>query len=316
MAGDAQRWFACNKNPFTDEPTQIRKLDFPSLDGAKGFDARFRNRLPVVIVDVVSTWPAMERWQDTDYMKKRLCQFQQYCVDDRQQNDCIWTSQPEQLNAPLPETVVGTVPVMIARDGMNFLELDEYVQKKDLDVSLLVDSAFPGELAAAPEQKLYARIEVPRPLIDDVRLPFEFFAENIAERKDRDFFSPWNSRIWVGTKGNITPTHFDRAHGVLCQIRGTKRVIMFAPEDTANIYPFASHRSDAHAARVNIHAIFLGTAAEQEEQIAAYPKAVRAQPYVCDLQPGEILYVCLLHLFRLALIFFFFLTHPSSATSP
>ena len=45
------------------------------------------------------------------------------------------------------------------------------------------------------------------------------------------------SGIWIGSQGCVTPLHFDPWHGILCQVRGRKRVTLFSPEDTENIYP-------------------------------------------------------------------------------
>jgi hypothetical protein len=42
--------------------------------------------------------------------------------------------------------------------------------------------------------------------------------------------------IWVGQKGNFTRLHYDIWHGLLAQLTGRKRVILFPPNETSNLY--------------------------------------------------------------------------------
>jgi hypothetical protein len=42
--------------------------------------------------------------------------------------------------------------------------------------------------------------------------------------------------IWVGQKGNITRLHYDIWHGLLAQLTGRKRVVLFPPNESSNLY--------------------------------------------------------------------------------
>ena len=44
--------------------------------------------------------------------------------------------------------------------------------------------------------------------------------------------------LWVGPGGHIEPLHFDGMDGTLSQFRGAKRVSLFSPRQTNNLYPF------------------------------------------------------------------------------
>ncbi len=46
--------------------------------------------------------------------------------------------------------------------------------------------------------------------------------------------------LWIGPAGTFTPLHHDLTNNLLVQVTGTKRVIMAAPNETANLY------NDAH----------------------------------------------------------------------
>jgi lysine-specific demethylase 8/hypoxia-inducible factor 1-alpha inhibitor (HIF hydroxylase) len=44
--------------------------------------------------------------------------------------------------------------------------------------------------------------------------------------------------IWLGPSGHTEPLHFDPGDGTLMQLHGAKRVVLFPPRATADLYPF------------------------------------------------------------------------------
>lgn len=44
------------------------------------------------------------------------------------------------------------------------------------------------------------------------------------------------SGIWIGSRGAVTPLHYDAWPGLLFQTHGAKRVLMFSPDDIPNLY--------------------------------------------------------------------------------
>ncbi|XP_071940879.1 uncharacterized protein [Antedon mediterranea] len=87
-------------------------------------------------------------------------------------------------------------------------------------------------------------------------------------------------QLWLGTKGNITPLHFDRNHGLLLQVIGCKELVLFSHTDTPLLYPHPSHTSRSHTSKVNLRDI----------DSKRFPHLKHAQRYTCVLNPGEILY--------------------------
>jgi len=48
--------------------------------------------------------------------------------------------------------------------------------------------------------------------------------------------------LWLGPAGHTEPLHFDNGDGTLMQLHGAKRVTLFPPSQTANLYPFEFFR--------------------------------------------------------------------------
>lgn len=49
---------------------------------------------------------------------------------------------------------------------------------------------------------------------------------------------PNNLNLWMGPSGHIEPLHFDGLDGTLSQFRGSKKVSLFRPGQSRNLYPF------------------------------------------------------------------------------
>lgn len=91
------------------------------------------------------------------------------------------------------------------------------------------------------------------------------------------------SGIWVGSKGVVTPLHYDAWTGLLFQLHGAKRVLMFAPEDGANLYftpPLAvKERFSALPGRSG------------DADPADFPRLTRAIRHEARLESGDALYI-------------------------
>eukprot|EP01126_Amoeba_proteus_P060626 TRINITY_DN8041_c0_g1_i1.p1 TRINITY_DN8041_c0_g1~~TRINITY_DN8041_c0_g1_i1.p1 ORF type:complete len:173 (+),score=31.23 TRINITY_DN8041_c0_g1_i1:562-1080(+) len=105
----------------------------------------------------------------------------------------------------------------------------------------------------------------------------------------RKHFSEKNSMIWIGTKGNITPLHYDRCHGFLCQLKGSKKLTLFKPKDTNNIYQVSPETGCSHTSRLCVEALF--DPPRREQELRKFPKASRVKPRYCFLQEGDCIYI-------------------------
>ncbi|XP_023293664.2 bifunctional peptidase and arginyl-hydroxylase JMJD5 isoform X1 [Lucilia cuprina] len=87
-------------------------------------------------------------------------------------------------------------------------------------------------------------------------------------------------KAWLGPKGTISPLHYDPKHNLLCQVFGSKSIILASPEDTPNLYPyegeFLQNTSQIDAKNLDV------------EQ---FPRLEKVKFYYLTLQPGDCLYM-------------------------
>jgi hypothetical protein len=93
------------------------------------------------------------------------------------------------------------------------------------------------------------------------------------------------TNLWVGPAGHVEPLHYDPMDGVLMQLRGAKRVRLFAPEQSANLYPFPLLGG---ALRPWFAQVYL-----ERPEDASFPRlgAALAAAVELDLGEGEALYI-------------------------
>jgi ribosomal protein L16 Arg81 hydroxylase len=90
--------------------------------------------------------------------------------------------------------------------------------------------------------------------------------------------------LWLGPGGHVEPLHFDTSDGTLMQLHGSKRIALFPPSQTRNIYPFPFFREiPPWFSQVDTDA----------PDAAAFPDYEKALDHRIDLvlEQGEILYI-------------------------
>ncbi len=92
-------------------------------------------------------------------------------------------------------------------------------------------------------------------------------------------------QLWLGTKGNVTPLHFDRNHGLLAQIMGSKRVDLFSHADTPYLYRDKSVR---HTSQIDLREF--DSSKSRAEALLRFPLFEEATRYTAVLAPGDVLY--------------------------
>jgi Cupin-like domain len=108
-------------------------------------------------------------------------------------------------------------------------------------------------------------------LHEDVRFP------NSAASRALD--GP-GSGILIGERGTITGLHYDYWHGFLAQIRGRKRVLLFPPEESKNLYVAMSPARMTHLPIRSLSA-----------DKGRFPKIQKAAHVELVLEPGQVLYI-------------------------
>ncbi len=91
------------------------------------------------------------------------------------------------------------------------------------------------------------------------------------------------SGIWIGSTGVVTPLHHDAWTGLLFQLSGTKRVLMFAPSDRPNLYfnsPFAATQRWSRL-----------PGRSDEADLETFPRFRRTRRFEGRLEQGDVLFI-------------------------
>lgn len=87
--------------------------------------------------------------------------------------------------------------------------------------------------------------------------------------------------LWIGARGTASDLHYDMTHNVVAQVTGHRRVVLFAPEDTQNLYPYPPRTLNWHHSQVRLEAL----------DLARFPRFARARPFETELVRGEMLFI-------------------------
>ncbi|XP_076628937.1 bifunctional peptidase and arginyl-hydroxylase JMJD5 [Colletes latitarsis] len=85
---------------------------------------------------------------------------------------------------------------------------------------------------------------------------------------------------WFGPSGTVSPLHFDPKNNFLCQVFGYKRVILYHPKDSSNLYPYGTRLLN-NTAQVD----------PLNPNYEKWPDFIKAKGLVGYLKPGEMLYI-------------------------
>ncbi|XP_033157988.1 bifunctional peptidase and arginyl-hydroxylase JMJD5 [Drosophila mauritiana] len=218
--------------------------DIPQLDAPslEEFQTKcFEAGQPTLLLNTIQHWPALRKWLDLNYLLQ----------------------------------VAGnrTVPIEI---GSNYAS-DEWSQQL-VKIRDFLSRQFGKEPSKAgqnieylAQHELFSQIPA---LKEDISIP------DYCTISNKDTPEAVDIKAWLGPAGTVSPMHYDPKHNLLCQVFGSKRIILAAPADTDNLYP---HDSEflANTARID--------AAQLDPE--TYPLVAKVKFYQLLLQPGDCLYM-------------------------
>jgi lysine-specific demethylase 8 len=88
--------------------------------------------------------------------------------------------------------------------------------------------------------------------------------------------------LWLGPEGTLSPVHFDMLWNLFVQVRGSKRFILFSPEDAGNLYyPHRPFEWAVHFSPVDV----------ESPDLARHPRFSQATPMEVEVREGDILFI-------------------------
>ncbi|KAF9404359.1 hypothetical protein BGZ94_004222 [Podila epigama] len=307
------------------------------------FPYRYRNQLPLAIRQIIDPLVLHQWSSNPQHVAAALIE------SVKQEN-----SQKQDELKCMDEEETALLPVMVAEDTKNFMDNPQFTKKIHMSAKQIVErvilspqqqqapsslnsSNTPGsDNAACPlcttpiestthqgsscPSRFYYRGVVPRSLYDDLAIPALLDALALPKASSAFAAAPKRDlmRIWISLAGATTPLHYDRCHGILIQLVGRKRFVVFSHEDTHALYPYDGITGPGHASKVrnlghcfpfpvkvkadatlDVHAVSSGSYLQHPDQhnlanlaelTERWPRVIKASPWVIDLEPGDALY--------------------------
>ncbi|WAQ96454.1 HIF1N-like protein [Mya arenaria] len=87
--------------------------------------------------------------------------------------------------------------------------------------------------------------------------------------------------LLVGMPGNVTPVHYDEQENLFAQIRGSKRFLLFHPDQFENLYPYPVHHPHDRQSQVDL----------ENPDYEQFPNVRNLHGYEGVVGPGDVLYI-------------------------
>lgn len=96
--------------------------------------------------------------------------------------------------------------------------------------------------------------------------------------------------LWIGPRGHIECLHYDAMDGTLIQLHGSKRVVLFPPSQTFNLYPYPFYAHLWHGLKLRS---WFSRVYPDCPDFRAFPRfqAALSHKYDFELHAGEVLYI-------------------------
>ena len=243
-----------------DERSSPAAFSMPSASGcdATRFTSQFRNRMPVYLPGLVAGWPA--------------CQS--------------WSADRARLAMRLGGSTT-RVPLLRPADGGRLIaaEARAPTDGATVSVSSCLSQTLDASTAHASGPPMMSKLPLTAEVLADLgSVPGSIFgAPAVAVAGE--------TRLWISSRGSVTPLHFDHCHSVICQIVGRKKLTCFAPCDSACLYPFSLADGNVRTSRVDLWAWRFGSAEARGQERHKHPNVASAMPLEQVLCPGDVAYI-------------------------
>ncbi|GLH01054.1 lysine-specific demethylase 8-like [Gryllus bimaculatus] len=223
--------------------TPVPTLSLPSLQQFS--NDHFKPHLPVLLAGAANHWPAIHRWCSLEY----LC----HVAGAR--------TVPVELGAHYVD------PTWSQR----LMTLESFVEKH-VKCESQISTSDNSQLGYLAQHPLFDQVPELRA---DICIP-EYCC--LSDKQDESLDPDINA--WFGPAGTVSPLHFDPKHNLLTQVVGAKRVLLYAPEVSAALYPHEEPLL-SNTAQVD----------PENPDYTSFPDFQKAQAWECTLKPGDMLYI-------------------------
>lgn len=186
---------------------QICDIDILNRPALQQFKENYFDRSkPLILTECMSQWPALLKWIQPNYLLN-ICRNR-------------------------------TVPIEIGKNYTNenwsqdLVKFEEFFRRQitgDGGGTSFSESSQQVEYLA--QHNLFEQIPELR---NDIITPEYCCITNHEGDEENDI----DIKAWLGPEGTISPMHIDKKHNLLCQVFGSKRIMLAAPKDSVNLYPF------------------------------------------------------------------------------
>ena len=260
------------------QTSPVLRLHQPSQ---ASFERALALAVPVVVTGEMDDWPALRRWADLEYIRRRAgrrtvpievgkshlnagCMQQRLMTMDAFIDECVLLTSPSTVHTATAMALSATVPVTAA-SNVGYLaqhRLFEQIPELAADIRTprFIDGAVghratpragegkgkqgAGRGAAAGGT---ARSLIQRPPQSPRRGGSGTGAgqSGKAGAEDATAVSGLITSAWFGGSGTVTPLHFDRHSNFLAQAAGRKLVLLCGARHSAAVYPCSGLRVPA-----------------------------------------------------------------------
>lgn len=201
----------------------------------------FKPQTPALLLNTIRHWPALEKWRNLNYLLQLAGNRTVPIEIGSSYSTEDWSQQ-----------------LMKIKDFLRRQFFNEATNSKDsMDIEYLA------------QHELFEQIPQ---LKKDFSVPDYC---SLGENKEAV-----DIKAWLGPQGTVSPMHYDPKHNLLCQVFGSKRIILASPNDTDNLYPheseFLSNTSQIDAAKLDLE---------------KFPSVSEVRFFNVTIQPGDCLYL-------------------------
>eukprot|EP00088_Acartia_fossae_P018153 TRINITY_DN20452_c0_g1_i7.p1 TRINITY_DN20452_c0_g1~~TRINITY_DN20452_c0_g1_i7.p1 ORF type:complete len:454 (-),score=47.20 TRINITY_DN20452_c0_g1_i7:60-1421(-) len=177
-------------------------------------------------------------------------------------------SGPRKWTVPYLVRVAGprTVPIEI---GKNYTS--EHWTQRLMTVKQFAEQYLQGDCKEVGYLAQHQLLDQVPALAEDICIPDLCFT---GEEDDVDM------NVWIGPKGTVSPLHTDPKHNFLCQVSGSKYVVLYPSTDSKYLYPHPTPLL-FNTSRVDL----------QNVNLEEHPDFCHAKGYHALLKAGQMLYI-------------------------